>query len=163
MGGVSSADRSPGGASTRTVEEPTTATRICDLSTDTRPEVASSQKPEIARRPAVSLLNNRLPWRPTHKFGQADEFCFRLYLNGLKAPTIDRQQQSILHSTPEPEIEILMTSSKCRQRTSRPKTAPIATISCTRRYRGKIYTSILVTVTLSVCSSSRLYSGHKCE
>jgi len=56
MGGVGlcSADRSPGGASTGTVEEPTTATWSYNLSTDTRPEVAHGQKPEVARRPATT-------------------------------------------------------------------------------------------------------------
>jgi len=34
MGGVSNADQLPGGASTRTVEEPTTATRSYSLFTD---------------------------------------------------------------------------------------------------------------------------------
>ena len=113
MDGVSSANQSPGGASAGTVEEPNTATRSYSLSTDTQPEVAPSQKPEVARRADCpgTLLS-------THKFVQVDEFCFHLHLNRPKAPTTDRQHQSILHSIPEPEIEILMTSSKHRQRMS---------------------------------------------
>jgi len=53
MGGVSSADQLPGGASAGTVKEPTTATRSCNPSTDSHQEVAASQKPAVAQRPAI--------------------------------------------------------------------------------------------------------------
>jgi len=53
MGGVSSADRLPGGASAGTVEQSATAIQSCRLSTDTSPEVALIQKPEAAHKPVT--------------------------------------------------------------------------------------------------------------
>jgi len=48
MGGVFSASQSPDGTSAGTVERSATATRSYSLSTDTPPEVALMQKPEVA-------------------------------------------------------------------------------------------------------------------
>jgi len=53
MASVSSADQLPGGASTGTVEEPTIATRSCNPSTDSQPEITRRQKPEVARQPVI--------------------------------------------------------------------------------------------------------------
>jgi len=53
MGGVSSADQTPGAASAGTVEQSSTAIGSEGLSTDAHPEVAPKPKPEVARKPVI--------------------------------------------------------------------------------------------------------------
>ena len=53
MGVVSSADQSPGGTSTVTVEQSATATQSYGLSTDVPLAVAHMQKQEVVRKPVI--------------------------------------------------------------------------------------------------------------
>jgi len=122
MGGVSSTVQSPSGVSNGTVE-PTTVTSSYDVPTNSQPEVTPNQILETARQPAVKPYN-RLSWRPTHKFGQVEEYCFHSRLHDERERIADRQQQLIFLSTPEPDVEILMTSSSSQQSTSQLTSTP---------------------------------------
>jgi len=53
MGGVSSAEKMPGGTSTGTVEQSSTATRSDSTSTDAKLEVTCMPKPLVAHEPAI--------------------------------------------------------------------------------------------------------------
>jgi len=112
VGGVSSAVQSPGGASAGTVEQSATATQSCSLSTDTSLEVALIQKPEAARKPVIIQQPTALAPFSQIRAGR-----------GVLFPPLDEPHEGADNRStaaayclflPEPEIEIQMTSPKCR-------------------------------------------------